>query len=146
MGSEAGCRIVTGDWQTLAGDAHAIRQEVFVLEQQVPEALEIDAMDPCCIHAVAYDSAGAAVGTGRLLPDGHIGRMAVRKPARGSGVGGALLLRLMQLAQQRGDAEVILSAQLHAEAFYRCYGFVREGAEYLDAGILHVTMRCRFAA
>ena len=137
--------IVVGDWQALASDAHAVRREVFVVEQQVPEALEIDEMDPCCIHAVVYDSAGVAIATGRLLPDAHIGRMAVRKPARGSGVGSALLMRLMQLAQQRGDAEVVLSAQIHAEPFYQRHGFVREGAEYLDAGILHVTMRHRFA-
>jgi predicted GNAT family N-acyltransferase len=144
---ESGVRyhIVIGDWPALASDAGAVRREVFVLEQLVPEELEMDEMDAHGVHAVAYDSAGVAVATGRLLPDAHIGRMAVRQPARGSGIGGALLLRLMQIAQQRGDAEVVLSAQIRAEAFYRRHGFAREGAEYLDAGIVHVTMRHRFA-
>jgi predicted GNAT family N-acyltransferase len=72
--------------------------------------------------------------------------MAVRKAARGSGVGSALLQRLMQVAEQRGEAGVVLSAQIQAEAFYGRHGFVREGDEYMDAGIAHVTMRHRFAA
>src|ERR1700688_213565 len=99
--------LIVGHWDALAKDATAVRREVFVLEQQVPEALEIDEMDAHCVHAVAYDSDGVAIATGRLLPDAHIGRMAVRKPARGSGVGSALLKRLMQTAQQRGEAEVV---------------------------------------
>ncbi|HEY4317238.1 MAG TPA: GNAT family N-acetyltransferase [Herbaspirillum sp.] len=138
-------RIVVGGWDALRADAAEIRHEVFVREQQVPEAMELDDMDPLCVHAVAYDLAGAAVATGRLLPDAHIGRMAVRKSARGGGVGSALLLRLMQAARQRGDAGVVLSAQLQAEPFYLRHGFVREGAEYMDAGIPHVTMRLGFA-
>lgn len=134
-------RIDIGGWDALAGDAAAIRHEVFVVEQQVPEEMELDEMDGLCVHAVVYDNAGAAVATGRLLPDAHIGRMAVRKTARGSGIGSALLLRLMQAAQERGDAGVALSAQIQAEAFYLRHGFTREGGEYMDAGIRHVTMR-----
>jgi predicted GNAT family N-acyltransferase len=145
-----GIRIVVGDWASLGEDAAAIRHEVFVLEQQVPEEMELDDMDRLCLHAVAYAKdnadvcAGTPIATGRLLPDAHIGRMAVRKSARGGGVGSALLLRLMQAAQQRGDAGVVLSAQIHAEPFYLRHGFVREGAEYMDAGIRHVTMRRQF--
>jgi predicted GNAT family N-acyltransferase len=139
-------RIVVGDWDLLAQDAGAIRHDVFVLEQLVPAELELDEMDASCIHAVAYDNASNAIATGRLLPDAHIGRMAVRKAARGSGVGSALLQRLMQAARQRGEAAVVLSAQIQAEAFYRRHGFVREGDEYMDAGIAHVTMRYRFTA
>jgi predicted GNAT family N-acyltransferase len=139
-------KIVVGDWHTLAQDAAAIRREVFVLEQQVPEEMELDEMDRHCVHAVAYDSSGNAIATGRLLPDAHIGRMAVRKAARGGGVGSALLLRLMEAARQRGDADVVLSAQIQAEPFYRRHGFVREGAEYMEAGIAHVTMRFRLAS
>ncbi|HWW71426.1 MAG TPA: GNAT family N-acyltransferase, partial [Duganella sp.] len=68
-----------GDWTVLDKDAKIIRFEVFVEEQKVPAELEMDHMDAVCVHAVAYDAAGKPVGTGRLLPDGHIGRMAVRK-------------------------------------------------------------------
>ena len=54
----------------------SIRFDVFVKEQGVDPSLEIDGQDPDCLHAIAYTD-GKAAGTGRLLPDGHIGRMAV---------------------------------------------------------------------
>ncbi|NMM27812.1 MAG: GNAT family N-acetyltransferase [Glaciimonas sp.] len=138
-------RIGLGDWATQKSEAQAIRYAVFVLEQKVPLEMEWDEMDAQCLHAVAFmsdsDDVEQAVGTGRLLPDGHIGRMAVLKQARGSGVGAALLLALMQQAQRRGQRQVELSAQTHAEVFYARYGFVREGEQYQDAGIPHVHMR-----
>ncbi len=129
-----------GAWTALREDASAIRHDVFVLEQQVPPELEMDEMDAHCIHAVAYDAGGTPVATGRLLPDGHIGRMAVRQSARGTGIGGQVLQRLIQAARERGDSEVVLSAQVHALGFYTRYGFVAEGEVYMDAGIEHRTM------
>lgn len=135
-------RVVVGDWAACREDAGRIRREVFVVEQHVPEALELDDLDASCVHAVAYDEAGDAMGTGRLLPDAHIGRMAVRKLWRGRGVGAQLLLTLMRVAQQRGEREVVLSAQLSARAFYARYGFQAEGGTYMDAGIEHIAMRC----
>jgi predicted GNAT family N-acyltransferase len=47
----------------------------------------------------------------------------------------------MDAARRRGDREIVLSAQVHATAFYRGHGFVEEGAQYMDAGIPHVDMR-----
>ncbi|MFC3108789.1 GNAT family N-acetyltransferase [Undibacterium arcticum] len=137
--------IKLGDWTTLQPEAQAIRFDVFVREQQVPADIELDEMDPVCLHALAYDAGGQAVGTGRLLPDGHIGRMAVLKVARGTGVGGAILQALMQAAQQRGDRSVVLNAQTRAEGFYGRFGFVRDGDEFDDAGIPHIEMRLKFA-
>lgn len=128
-------------WDELQADAAAIRMEVFVVEQKVPAELEMDEMDPVCVHAVAYDDAGTPVATGRLLPDGHIGRMAVRKSGRGQGVGGAVLQALMATARQRGDREVMLNAQTHAATFYGSHGFAQEGEEFMDAGIPHIHMR-----
>lgn len=129
-----------GDWATLGPDATAIRFEVFVDEQKVPAEIELDDMDAVCLHAVAYDAAGNALGTGRLLPDGHIGRMAVRKAGRGTGVGGAILQQLMEQARARGDASVVLNAQTVAAPFYARYGFVQQGGEFEEAGIPHVEM------
>jgi predicted GNAT family N-acyltransferase len=136
--------IKLGDWTTLSDDAKLVRFEVFVQEQNVPAELEMDSMDALCLHAVAYDADGAPVGTGRLLPDGHIGRMAVRKPGRGSGVGGALLQALMAQAKQRGDKVVMLSAQTHAAPFYERHGFRIEGDEFFEAGIAHINMHYTF--
>ena len=133
-----------GDWATLGQDATAIRFEVFVDEQKVPAEIELDDMDAVCLHAVAYDEAGNAIGTGRLLPDGHIGRMAVRQPGRGTGVGGAILTLLMDKARARGDAAVVLNAQTVAAPFYARHGFVQAGDVFEEAGIAHVEMRLVF--
>lgn len=134
-----------GDWTALQAGAKTIRFEVFVEEQKVPAELEMDDMDAVCLHAVAYDAAGVPVGTGRLLPDGHIGRMAVRAGARGTGIGGALLQALMAQARARGDLQVVLSSQSHAAPFYQRHGFVIEGEEFFEAGIAHINMRHVFA-
>ncbi|MDR6738958.1 MAG: GNAT family N-acetyltransferase [Herbaspirillum sp.] len=136
-------KITTGSWEQLRAQAQPIRFEVFVDEQKVPAEIELDEMDPHCVHAVAYDDAGQPLATGRLLPDGHIGRMAVRKAGRGQGVGGAVLQALIAAARARGDAEVILNAQVHAEGFYQRHGFAREGEQFMEAGIPHITMRAR---
>lgn len=137
-------RVTCGDWDMQREHAQALREEVFVAEQGVPLELEWDDMDAVCLHAVAYDDAGNPIGTGRLLPDGHIGRMAVKKSARGAGVGSAILSMLMQHAKRRGDRAVALNAQTHAAPFYGRHGFVREGEEFMDAGIAHIAMRHRF--
>jgi predicted GNAT family N-acyltransferase len=138
-------KIVVGNWDELRAHAQPIRFEVFVDEQKVPAEIELDEMDAVCMHAVAYADDGAPLATGRLLPDGHVGRMAVRKPGRGQGVGGAVLQALIKAARERGDREVILSAQTHAEPFYAAHGFVREGEEFMEAGIPHITMRIGLA-
>lgn len=135
-------RITLGDWEAQRADAQPVRYEVFVLEQKVPLEMEWDEMDVQCLHAVAYDANGLAVGTGRLLPDGHIGRMAVRQSARNKGIGARMLEVLVEAARKRGDRQVMLNAQIQAEAFYQRYGFLREGDVFMEAGIAHIHMRC----
>jgi predicted GNAT family N-acyltransferase len=134
-------RITLGDWSTHRAAAETIRREVFIVEQKVPVELEWDELDAVSVHAVAIDESGEAIGTGRLLPDGHIGRMAVKFDKRKTGVGGALLMALMQEAKKRGHKAVMLNAQIQAQAFYERYGFAREGNEFMDAGIPHIHMR-----
>jgi len=132
--------IVLDTWEMLRDDALAIRREVFVVEQSGPAEDEPDAMDDVSLHALVYDQEGVAIGTGRLLPDGHIGRMAVRRQARGSGVGGHLLAALIARARELGHQTVALHAQVHACGFYEKYGFCRQGAPFVEAGIDHVLM------
>lgn len=139
MGADV--RVELGSWETLREEAAAIRYTVFVEEQLVPDDLELDEFDPLSVHAVVRDAAGRAIGTGRLLPDGRIGRMAVLPEARGHGVGSALLLALMEESRRRGNREAMLSAQTHAAPFYARHGYTAEGEPYDDAGIAHVTMR-----
>ncbi|MES2038644.1 MAG: GNAT family N-acetyltransferase [Pseudomonadota bacterium] len=137
--------LVIADWATLQKDAQAIRYEVFVIEQKIPAELEWDAADAQCVHAVAYDANGKAVGTGRLLPDAHIGRMAVLATARGLGIGAKILRALMAEAQARGESAVHLNAQQSAENFYLKEGFARDGEIFEEAGIPHVSMAYQFS-
>ncbi len=134
-------RIEEGDWNALATDARHVREQVFINEQKVPMALEWDEHDAVSRHVVAYDGSGAAVGTGRLLADGHIGRMAVLPEWRGKGVGRALLERLLESAQVARQQHLVLHAQAHAEGFYRRLGFEKTGETFIEAGIPHVLMQ-----
>jgi predicted GNAT family N-acyltransferase len=133
-------RIELLDWEKARAHAGPIRFSVFVEEQHVPVDLEMDEMDARCVHALAFDG-DRAVGTGRLLPDGHIGRMAVLDACRGRGVGGRLLEVLMEAARRRGDREVVLASQVRAVPFYLAHGFIAEGRVYEEAGIPHQDMR-----
>jgi predicted GNAT family N-acyltransferase len=133
-------RVELMSWEQARPHAAPIRFTVFVEEQRVPAEIELDEHDAACVHAVAFDG-DKPVGTGRLLPDGHIGRMAVLKEARNRGVGALMLAMLMDKAKELGFAEVALSAQIHASRFYRRHGFVEEGPEYMEAGIRHQAMR-----
>ena len=128
-------------WQEAQSVAAPIRFAIFVGEQNVPPGIELDDMDEKSLHAVAFDDAGKAIGTGRLLPEGKIGRMAVVKEWRRRGIGADLLEALVGEARRRGLAEVKLSAQLQAAEFYRAHGFIAEGKVYEEAGILHQAMR-----
>ncbi|HEY9879734.1 MAG TPA: GNAT family N-acetyltransferase [Leptolyngbyaceae cyanobacterium] len=127
------------DYRLYKETIHYIRYEVFVQEQHVPAEIEVDRWDPLCIHVLAHHQ-GQAVGTGRLLPDGHIGRVAVRRPMRYQGIGRLIMERLLQAAIDKGHPQVELSAQCHAINFYQKLGFRQEGEVYLEAGIDHVKM------
>ena len=129
------------DWNLDRDRLHGVREAVFVREQQVPLELEWDEADAACVHVLAEDSSGSPIGTGRLLPDGHIGRMAVLAGWRRRGVGAALLIELMRIAREQGFDAVVLNAQTQAMAFYARHGFSTEGEEFLDAGIPHRRMR-----
>jgi predicted GNAT family N-acyltransferase len=128
------------DWATGETRLRAVRLAVFVVEQNIPEELEWDAMDAASIHALAEDPGGTPIGCGRLLPDGHIGRMAVLSDWRGRGVGAALLLQLIAVARARGDSRVVLNAQEQAMPFYARFGFVPEGDAFMEADIPHRAM------
>lgn len=135
--------ITVTNWEQARAEAGTIRHQVFVLEQNVPPELELDEHDAVCRHALAKDTRGTAIGTGRLLPDGHIGRMAVLSRFRGTGVGSAILGALLDEARRLGYPEVALSAQYHAQGFYERHGFHACGSTFLEAGIEHIEMRLR---
>ncbi|MFG2709590.1 GNAT family N-acetyltransferase [Streptomyces goshikiensis] len=133
----------------------AVRTEVFVIEQSVPESIEYDAYDAVAVHVLAEGPDGAPLGTGRLLygpralaktgsPEvGSLGRLAVTKAARGLGVGVALVRAIEAEAGRLGLAAVDLGAQTHALGFYERLGYEAYGPEFQDAGIPHRAMRRR---
>lgn len=133
--------ILETGWAHDAGRLSAIRRAVFIDEQGVPEALEWDADDADALHLLATLADGTPIGCARLLPDGHIGRMAVMPAWRGRGVGRALLAAAIRLARAQGHATIRLSAQTHAAGFYADAGFVPVGGPYEEAGILHIAMQ-----
>ena len=129
--------LVTTTWATDWKNLLAVRTEVFVVEQGVPVDLEIDGPDQFATHVLARSQSGQTVATGRLLDNGHIGRMAVLAHWRHRGIGSAILQRLIDLACARGHDRVFLNAQCCAVSFYERVGFVPEGGIFLDAGISH---------
>lgn len=133
--------LIETDWTRDAPRLAVVRRTVFIEEQGVPEALEWDEHDPVSVHFLALAQDGTPIGCARLLPGGHIGRMAVLSAWRGRGVGRALLAAAIDAARVRGHATLNLSAQTHAAAFYARAGFVVDGAEYEEAGIPHVAMK-----
>ncbi len=137
--------VESGGWSRLGGDASRIRAAVFVREQRIPAELALDDDDLDAQHVVAYlvddaTLARRAIATGRLLPDGAIGRIAVLADARGRGAGSRVLEALLAAARARGDARVRLYAQQDAVSFYRQRGFSIVGAPFEAAGIAHVEL------
>ncbi|MFE6338852.1 GNAT family N-acetyltransferase [Streptomyces sp. NPDC057806] len=132
----------------------AVRREVFVGEQGVPEEVEYDAYDAVAVHVLAVRADGLPIGAGRLLfgeaaaakvggdPSvGSLGRLAVTKAARGLGVGVALVRAIEDAARARGLRAVDLHAQTQALGFYERLGYEAYGPEFADAGIAHRAMR-----
>jgi predicted GNAT family N-acyltransferase len=138
-------RIEILNWQAAQPAATPIRFANF-FEKDARPGVEIDDADPKCAHALAYDESGKAIGTGRLLPDGQIGQLAVVKEWRRRGVGAALLEALIAEARKRGYADVTLTAPLQAAEFYRGYGFAAEGKITPLGGILVQKMRKTFGS
>ena len=144
---EAGESVVdlkTGNWDELKEGAAALRTEVFVEEQEIPQELEWDEHDAKAMHALVLNKLGQPVATGRLLQPqpklAQIGRMAVSKALRGGNLGRMVIEALVDAARQRGDHQVILHAQCSAEGFYRRLGFKAHGEVFQDAGIDHIEM------
>lgn len=121
----------------------ALRRAVFIEEQGVSDADEVDDLDGVAVHLLAAEG-GRPVGTARLLREGavgKIGRVCVLAEARGTGLGAALIRAgIAEFRAMPGVEKVKLGAQTHALGFYEQLGFVAFGAEYIDAGIPHRDM------
>jgi len=135
--------LIVPPFSTLCNAAFALRREVFVWEQHVPEALENDEYDLTATHFVAV-VAGEVVGTLRMIaqPEHHkIGRVAVRASFRGRGIAKAMMLAAMSQARAAGSDRFYLTAQTDKLGMYEKLGFVAYGDVFDDAGMPHLAMR-----
>jgi predicted GNAT family N-acyltransferase len=133
-------QIIQVTWQSHHIQLTAIRQAVFVEEQEVDPAFEWDEIDATAVHVLALVD-NLAVGCARIIEFKKIGRMAVLKPWRGHGVGQALLNSAIEICKAHGSDNVKLTAQTHAIPFYEQAGFTATSGVYQDANIPHVDMR-----
>jgi len=133
--------IKTTNWNKDKAPLSEIRHRVFIEEQNVPEDLEWDEYDEQCIHVLVTDTQNNPIACGRIKPDGHIGRMAVLKEHRNTGIGTAILKKLLESAEENNEiTKVYLHAQTTAIPFYEKQGFKTCSDEFMDANIPHKTM------
>ncbi len=139
--------VIITDYRSRERDIRYVRDQVFVIEQQIPREEEFDDRDTACLHAVAYDSAGHPVGTGRidLEKSGKVGRVAVLKSHRRSGYGRAMMQALERVATQRDLRRIWFHAQVAAVPFYTSLGYQVVSDVFDEAGIPHVVMEKRLA-
>ena len=128
------------NWQASSKILTAIRLQVFVEEQQVPESEEIDEHDVTALHWLAYGPNDEVMATARMLDDGQVGRMAVLKEFRQKGVGSSLMRNMIRYAVIAGMKQLFLNAQIKAIPFYERFGFAAQGNPFMDAGISHKYM------
>ena len=140
MGSLDTLQLRLAGWEQDSAAIRAVRNAVFSVEQGISETLDFDGRDHECVHVLARVGEGETIGTARMLPDGHVGRIAVHKEWRGRGVGTRLVEYLTEVARGRGFAEIHLHSQVQATEFYSRLGFEARGDTFMEAGIEHVLM------
>ncbi|HJC57722.1 MAG TPA: GNAT family N-acetyltransferase [Candidatus Eisenbergiella intestinipullorum] len=130
-------------YDSLPEEAIRIREEVFMQEQGFQE--EFDEIDGIAAHLVLY-CGGSPAAVCRFyqdrVEDGWlIGRLAVRKPYRGKGIGAVLLSEAEKEIERRGGRAAVLHAQRQAQPFYEKQGYAAYGETDFDEGCPHVWMK-----
>jgi predicted GNAT family N-acyltransferase len=128
------------DYDEFFDQIRNIRDDVFCKEQGIPQDIEFDGFDSAAIHSIVFDE-DIEIGTGRMLSDGHIGRIAVEKQYRGKGIGKMIMQSLIDEAINMQFPEVWLSSQYHAKGFYEKLGFIEIGDIYQEANINYIKMK-----
>ena len=138
------CLTTTDCRSSIYHDSLSIRQLVFIKEQQIEPSIELDSLDPDCLHVVIYDD-DQPVATARILPiakkSWKIQRVAVKKSYRGKQLGRQLLENIILLAKSNGITCLVLHAQESSIEFYRKIGFKTYGELFFEATIPHIKMK-----
>ncbi len=132
--------VAIGEWGVDEAAIRSVRHAVFSDEQGISRALDFDGRDPDCVQVIARLGDGEVLGTARMLPDGHVGRLAVHAPWRGRGVGTRMVECLTEAARERGIESIYLHSQASATEFYHRLGYAIRGEPFMEAGIEHVLM------
>ena len=132
--------IRNAEWETESVLLYEVRSAVFVEEQGVDVSIERDGKDDQCHHSLAHDSSGKVLGTGRLSPEGKIGRLAVLKEWRGLGIGSEIMKNLIMQSESLGMVRTYLHSQVSVTEFYESLGYRQEGPIFEEASIPHVVM------
>lgn len=131
------------NWSDKQAELYSVRRAVFIVEQNVPESIELDGRDPDFIHVLASDTKGHPVGTARINRKGRIGRMAVLQNYRRRGIGRKMIQALMDYGRKHSITNFHVSAQVTAVGFYKKMGFEPHGEEFIEAGITHINMKLK---
>lgn len=132
-------KVFEADYSCYKTEIRYVRNQVFVLGQNVPEEIEIDGKDESCFHVLLTKN-DEPVGTGRMEKDGHIGRIAVLEEYRGMDFGTMIMQKLEDIARDKGISSINLNSQCHAVNFYLKLGYEPEGDTFYEAGIEHIKM------
>lgn len=131
------------NWSDKQAELYSVRRAVFIEEQNIPERIELDGLDPDCFHVLATDKNGRPIGTARINRNGRIGRMAVLQNYRQQGIGRKMIQALMDHGRKYSITDFHVSSQITAIGFYRKMGFEPSGEEFLEAGIKHINMKLK---
>ncbi len=125
----------------------ALRQEVFVVEQDCPY-LDADGKDQPAWHLMGFDKNEKLIAYSRIVPSGvsyknyvSIGRIVSSPSIRGKGVGKKLMIESLATVEKLFKGQSIkISAQCYLTRFYESFGFETTGEEYLEDNIPHIAM------
>ncbi len=132
-------------WQLSSNEILAIRYKVFIIEQHFDDNILCDLQDTDCYHLVVRNSEGLVIASGRLSPQGRIGRIAVLLPYRGVGIGSKLLSELVQIGHSHKLRNISLNAEIDNMHFYDGQKFSASGPVYMKQGVPHQMLTRKLA-
>ncbi len=122
---------------------HAIRREVFIDEQKVPEDLEMDGKDDMCVH-ITIETKDKVIATTRIIQKDekyYVGRVAVLKDFRQQNLGKKVMEETHKYLVSQNIKTVYLNAQIQVVDFYKKLGYTTISDEFIEAGIIHIEMK-----
>ena len=130
------------DWGNERHELKKIREKIFVCQWRIPAEYEFDHQDDISFHVLVVDEHNHAVATGRITPQGEIGRIAVEPQHRGPEVYKELFKALLSIAKRLKFSVVLVQCELEGVNYYQQQGFRPVGTVFMDAGIPRQRMQC----